>query len=97
MSEGLGVPGCPGCERLQRRVDALEERISKLEAALEESRRAGKRQAAPFSKGAPKAEPKKPGRKEGEDYGRAEQRGVPKHVDEILAAPLLSRCVVEDG
>jgi len=68
MSEGLGVPGCPGCERLQLRVDALEERISELEAALEESRRGGKRQAAPFSKGAPKADPKKPGRKKGEDY-----------------------------
>jgi transposase len=92
MSESLGVPGCPGCERLQRRVDALEERIEKLEAALEETRRAGKRQAAPFSKGAPKTDPKKPGRKAGEDYGRAEQRATPKHVDEILDAPLASRC-----
>ena len=92
MSEGLGVPGCPGCERLQRRVEALEERIDKLEAALEAARRAGKRQAAPFSKGAPKADPKKPGRKEGKDYGRAEQRATPKHVDEILDAPLASRC-----
>lgn len=92
MSEELGVPGCPGCERLQRRVDALEERIRKLEAVLEESRRAGKRQAAPFSKGTPKADPKKPGRKEGKDYGRAEQRAVPRHVEEILAAPLASRC-----
>ncbi len=71
-------------------------------AALEKSRRAGKRQAAPFSKGKPKAEPKKPGRKPGKDYGRAARRAIPRQVDEVLDAPLPRRCtecsgaVVED-
>lgn len=92
MSEDLGVPGCPGCERLQRRVDALEERLRRLEKVLEEAQRAGKRQAAPFSKGAPKAKPKQPGRKSGPDHGPSTQRAVPTRIDEILEARLPSRC-----
>jgi len=42
-----------------------------LREALDESRRAGKRQAGPFSKGRPKDSPKKPGRKGGSGYGRS--------------------------
>jgi transposase len=89
------VPGCPGCA-------ALEERVRALEGALEESRRAGKRQAAPFSKGEPKTDPKRPGRKPGKDYGRTARRAIPSEVDEILDAPLPGCCprcrgrVVED-
>lgn len=80
----------------------LEERVRLLEAALEEVRRAGKRQAAPFSKGEPKADPKRPGRRPGPEYGRAERRAIPTRVDERLDAPLPGRCpdcrgeVVED-
>jgi transposase len=43
--------------------------IARLEAIIEELRRGGKRQAAPFSKGFPKLNPKKPGRKSGDGYG----------------------------
>jgi transposase len=72
-------------------VNALEERLARVEAALEEARRAGKRQAAPFSKGRPKPSPKKPGRKRGEGYGEANCRAKPRHVDEVLQAPLPRR------
>jgi transposase len=43
--------------------------IKRLEAIIEELRRGGKRQAAPFSKGFPELNPKKPGRKSGGGYG----------------------------
>jgi len=106
MADDVGVPGCPGCERLsrrvaelqqcletmRRRVEALQQQVDKLTSALEEARRGGKRQAAPFSKGAPKKNPKRPGRKPGKDHGRSEQRAVPKHVDQVLDAPLPERC-----
>lgn len=51
---------------------------------IEELRRRGKRQAAPFSKGAPKAEPKRPGRKPGSEYGRQALREVPDRIDETV-------------
>lgn len=50
-------------EDQQRRRDAsVIERTNELARALEDARRGGKRQAAPFSKGDPKGEPKRPGR-----------------------------------
>jgi hypothetical protein len=52
-------------------------RIGELERALEDSRRGGKRQAAPFSKGEPTASPKTPGRKSGADHGRHGHRATP--------------------
>ena len=51
--------------QLRRIVDVQAERIDQLEKLIEEVRRGGKRQAAPFSKGNPKATPKKSGRKSG--------------------------------
>ncbi len=70
-----------------------QERIDKLEVALEESRRHSKRQAAPFSKGDPTAEPKAPGRKRGESHGRHGHRGVPtRSADRELEAPLPACC-----
>ena len=48
---------------LNETLVARDERIAKLEELLEDSRRSGKRQAAPFSKGDPADEPKPPGRK----------------------------------
>ena len=54
---------------LRERVAELEEVVAQLKAELEglkgqleEAERAGKRQAAPFSKGPPQANPKRPGR-----------------------------------
>jgi transposase len=57
-------------------IDQLE-RIGRLEAALEDARRGGKRQAAPFSKGDPEANPKRPGRKRGDGHGRHGHRMAP--------------------
>ncbi len=54
---------------LETRNSKLEVRIVQLEAFLEKATRAGKRQAAPFSKGPPKDKPKKPGRKSGTKWG----------------------------
>ena len=51
--------------RQARQIDELRAEVERLKAELEQSRRAGKRQAAPFSKGPPKADPKRPGRKPG--------------------------------
>lgn len=70
-----------------------QERIDKLEAALEESRRRSKRQAAPFSKGAPNPEPKPPGRKRGDRHGRHGHRRVPAGpADRELDARLPGCC-----
>ena len=54
---------------LERQLTAATQRIKQLEAIIEELRRGGKRQAAPFSRGLPKLNPKKPGRKSGDGYG----------------------------
>lgn len=67
-------------------------RIGKLEGELEEARRAGKRQAAPFSRGEPKAEPRCSGRRSGEEHGRHGHRKAPGEVDEELDASLAPRC-----
>jgi transposase len=83
---------CPGCAERDRRIADLEARVASLEAKLQEALRAGKRQAAPFSKGPPKANPKTPGRKAGTDYGTKAFRAVPPAIDEVLEAPLPERC-----
>ena len=59
---------------------------------MEQARRAGKRQAAPFSKGEPKKDPAKPGRKSGEEYGTRAHRPVPDHVDEEIRVGLPDAC-----
>jgi transposase len=87
-----GVPGCPGCAELKGQVVALEERVRKLEKALEEARRAGKRQAGPFAKGDPKPKPRPPGRKAGEAHGPPAFRPRPPRVDEAHDAALPCRC-----
>jgi transposase len=65
---------------------------ARLRGLLEEARRAGKRQAAPFSKGDPKKDPARPGRKSGRDYGTRAHRPVPDHVDEEIRVPLPDAC-----
>lgn len=87
---------------LRQRVAELEQRVVELEAALktalehlEAARRAGKRQAAPFSKGPPKADPKPPGRKVGHPPA---QRAKPEQVDRTLDVQLAHRtCLVCGG
>jgi len=69
------------------------DRIDELTRSLEEVRRAGKLQAAPFSKGNPKQAPKRPGRKSGEAHGRHGHRPVPERdPDWTLDAPLPPCC-----
>ena len=82
---------------LEAQVAALTAQVEKLTKLLEEKTRSGKRQAAPFSKGPPKAQPKPPGRKPGDDYGRHQRRAVPDHVDEVYEVPVPSRCPACDS
>lgn len=79
--------------RLERKRDRLERAIKRLTAALDAARRAGKRQAAPFSKGAPTRQPKRPGRRSGGRYGRHGHRHRPRHIDETIDVPLPPRCL----
>ena len=79
-------------DRLRRERDRLREKIDRLEDTLDAARRAGFRQAAPFSKGAPKLAPRRPGRRSGAAHGRHAHRPVPRHVDETHEAPLPASC-----
>src|SRR5438132_13129374 len=85
---------CPGCTQRDRRIAELEKIIAHLQAQLEESRRTGKRQAAPFSKGAPKKNPKSTARPSGANYGKHGHRPAPpdNQIDETLEAPLPDCC-----
>jgi transposase len=85
-------PDCPGCAAAAKRIAELEARIAALEALVEQLRRGGKRQAAPFSKGPPRPDPKRPGRKAGVGYGTKARRRVPPQVDEVHEAPLPAAC-----
>jgi transposase len=67
-------------------------RITELEKLLSDSRRGGKRQAAPFSKGNPTDTPKPVGRKSGKQHGRHAHRVVPAIVDRELDALLPAAC-----
>jgi len=79
--------------RLETRVVHLEETVKNLTRQLDASHRAGKRQAAPFSKGNPNPNPKRPGRKPGADYGPRAHRPIPERKpDEIIDVPLPDRC-----
>ena len=96
---------CPRCRTLRRENEALRQEIEKLRkenqaqeaenarlrASVSEAQRASKRQAAPFSKGPPKANPKRPGRKPGKAYGIKARRPVPDHFDESYEA-LVEAC-----
>jgi transposase len=81
-------------EELEGMVRALQEQVQVLTAALEEARRAGKRQAAPFRKPKRVEKPKKAGRKPGERYGEHARRVAPEDapVDEEHDAPLPPEC-----
>lgn len=86
------VAGCAGCSQRDHRIAQLEARIALLEQKLEAALRTGKRQAAPFSRGLPKVDPKRPGRKSGDDYGTKAFRAVPPVIDEEYDAPLPEHC-----
>jgi transposase len=67
-------------------------RIENLLALVESLQRGQKRQAAPFSKGPPKPDPKTPGRKPGDAYGRHAHRAIPPVIDETYEATLPLYC-----
>src|SRR5262245_2800091 len=85
---------CAGCQALQRRLRDLQAQNERLRRQLDEATRAGKRQAAPFAKGTPTGQPKKPGRKPGKDYGTKAHRQPPRpeQIDEVHEAPLPLGC-----
>src|SRR2546426_5185896 len=89
----------PTVEELLKENQSLREQLKKAQAEterlrklLEEALRSLKRQAAPFSKGEPKSNPNRPGRKSGSDYGQRAFRAVPKRVNEEIAVPLPKKC-----
>ncbi len=76
-----------------RQIGRLEARVVQLEQLLDKATRSNKRQAAPFSKGAPQDKPRKPGRKSGKRYGRKAHRPLPEQKpDEIIDVPLPPQC-----
>jgi transposase len=77
---------------LRARIERLSGENARLRGQLEEARRAGKRQAAPFSKGEPKQDPARPGRRSGEDYGTRAHRSIPDHVDQEILVGLPDAC-----
>ena len=77
--------------RQARQIDELRSEVQRLKAELEQARRAGKRQAAPFSKGPPKAHPKRPGRKPGHPPSHR-PAPPPELVDRTVEIPLPKDC-----
>ena len=70
----------------------LREENARLQKELESAQRAAKRQAAPFSRGQRKSQPKSPGRKPGKGYGTHHRRPIPERVDEQIAVPVPEKC-----
>jgi transposase len=99
-------PKPPSLNDLYRELDRLREELEKSERARERlkrenerlkkelaaARRAGKRQAAPFSKGAPTPTPRPAGRRSGRRHGQHGHRRAPSTIDEIIDVPLPPQC-----
>ena len=99
-------PAPPSLNDLYRELDRLRRELEKSEQARERlkrenerlkkelaaAHRSGKRQAAPFSKGAPKSHPRPAGRRAGRRHGRHGHRQPPARVDEVIEVPLPSPC-----
>lgn len=79
-------------QRLREQLRKAQAETERLRKRLEEVLRSLKRQAAPFSKGPPKFDPKRPGRKSGRDYGQRAFRAIPERVDEEIAVGLPKNC-----
>jgi transposase len=90
----MDEPSCPGCRALAQEVADLRRQVIDLTRRLEAALRSGQRQAAPFRKGPPKAEPKPPGRKSGAEHGRHAHREPPppETIDEPIDVPLPESC-----
>lgn len=81
-------------ERLRRENQRLQRELDEARTDLDQAQRQARRQAAPFSQGPPKLQPKRPGRKSGTAHGRHGHRlpPDPAAVDEVLEAPLPEAC-----
>ncbi len=78
---------------MAEQIAVRDARIAELEKLLDESRRSGKRQAAPFSKGDPVDGPARPGRKRGKAHGRHNHRAAPTvEADRVLDAMVAGCC-----
>ena len=78
--------------RATRDRDRWKRRSERLKKQLDEARRAGRRQAAPFAKDRPQGRGRHPGRRAGARYGRQGCRPRPRQVDEAFAAPVPTAC-----
>ena len=81
-------------EQLKARIVELEALLKEALGQLEAKERASKRQAAPFSRGEKKQNPKRPGRKKGH---QAAQRAKPDKIDREVDAPLKQSCCLYCG
>jgi transposase len=84
---------------LQRQIAALTASHEALRAEIDELKRGGKRQAAPFSKGTRMAEPKPPGRKPGSGPFRYREVPPPETITEppVDVRAFLEACPVCGG
>src|SRR5258708_19730533 len=65
-------------ERLRQDNERLQRELAEARAEIDKANRQSKRQAAPFSKGPPKLQPKTPGRKRGAAHRRHGHRPPPQ-------------------
>jgi transposase len=79
-------------ERLQAEGERLQGVNARLREQVEALRRAAKRQAAPFSRGDPKPNPRRAGRKPGAAHGRHAHRQPPEQVDRVVVVGLRDGC-----
>ncbi len=79
-------------EQSERERERLRRENTRLRDQLEAARRAGFRQAAPFSKGVRAAHPRRPGRRSGLAHGRHGQRPAPTVLDDVQDVPVPSAC-----
>jgi transposase len=78
--------------RSENERNRLRRENERLREELEMARRRANRQAAPFSRGLPKAHPERPGRKAGAGYGRKAHRPRPSQIDARHDAPVPAQC-----
>src|SRR2546423_10334987 len=71
-------------ERLRKQIERLKQETERLRRELEAALRASKRQAAPHSRGTPKANPQPPGHQPSRSYCRHACRPIPTRVDQRI-------------